>query len=337
LNTPLVKRTLLALLIIFLCACGYYEGEPSATPYEPEPTKISTPTRKITTEPTDTPKPTATWTPIPTYSLDQAYQQITNWVDDNGGCQLPCLWGFTPGKTSLEDMDHLYATFEEMYLSEDIGIWVSRHDDRGGLSLIIYSDDTQTNIDMSYDFKGEEKLKLITVHAKAFQVIGSGSERELHYMFGSNELLEFVDEYTLSSLLRNYGEPTSILIAPYFDERPEVSGPSWIWFSIVLIYEDQGVLAEYIMPRRMIGDDFAACVDQNLEISIVTWDTSKALEFGEIANATTAFYGISEAFIDYFKPLEEATSLSIEEFTEIFKEPGTDACVYTPMEMWPNP
>ena len=329
------KRTLPILCFLLLSACGFSEGIPTATPYEPESTTPA-PTRTNTPEPTETPTPTATVTPIPTYSLNQAYQQITSWVEDNGGCQLPCLWGFTPGQTSLADIAQLHATFEEMYLAEDFGIWTSRHGDRGGVSLIIYDEDTQTNIDMSYDFKGEEKLKLITFLAKAFQVIGSGFERELHYIFGSDELLELVDEYTLSNLLINYGSPTSILIAPYYDERPEVPGPSWIWFSVVLIYEDQGILAEYIMPRRMIGDSYAACVDQNLEISIITWDPSQSIELKEIVSVSS-FLGISPNFIDYFKPLEEATTLTIDQFTEILQDPETDACIYTPMEMWPNP
>jgi hypothetical protein len=332
-----IRRTLPVLLATFLCACGLSGVELTATPYEPEPPTLTSPAQGVTPQSTQTPGPTATAKPVPTYSVDQAYQQIISWLDDNGGCRLPCVWGFTPGRTDHQDIQRVHSTFSDYYEGDGFGIWTDHFEQTGGLDLILEDEDVRTDISMDYNFKGAEQLTLLGFHANSYIESEAASGKEIREISGDKRMFDLVEYYTLPSIINHYGQPTKILIAPYYDERPEVEGPSWIWFSVVLIYEDQGILAEYIMPRRMIGDDFAACVDQNLEISIVTWDTSKALEFGEIANATTAFYGISEAFIDYFKPLEEATSLSIEEFTEIFKEPGTDACVYTPMEMWPNP
>ncbi|MGD2162623.1 MAG: hypothetical protein PVG04_05990 [Anaerolineales bacterium] len=330
------KRTLSVLCFILLCACGVSERDPSATPYEPESTKPPTPASTNNPEPTETPIPTATATPIPTYSIDQAYQQIINWVENNGGCQLPCVWGFTPGQTNPADMDRLHSTFEKMYLSKDLGIWVDKYDDLGGLSLIAHSGDIQTNIDMSYDFKGEKRLKLIMFETNAYRVTGSGSEKVLEYLFGNQDLLDLVDTYTLSSILDTYGAPSSILIAPNYVSRPELPDPSWIWFSVDLIYEERGFLSEYIMPRRMISDSFAACAYQVAEISIVTWDPDQSVPLAEALSIKSGL-GINEYLLDYFKPLEEATTLTIEEFTEIFQDPDTDACIYTPMELWPNP
>jgi hypothetical protein len=223
-----------------------------------------------------------------------------------------------------------------MYLSKDLGIWVDKYDDLGGLSLIAHSGDIQTNIDMSYDFKGEKRLKLIMFETNAYRVTGSGSEKVLEYLFGNQDLLDLVDTYTLSSILDTYGAPSSILIAPNYVSRPELPDPSWIWFSVDLIYEERGFLSEYIMPRRMIGDSFAACAYQVAEISIVTWDPDQSVPLAEALSIKSGL-GINEYLLDYFKPLEEATTLTIEEFTEIFQDPDTDACIYTPMELWPNP
>jgi hypothetical protein len=213
---------------------------------------------------------------------------------------------------------------------------VKAFDDRGGITLILDEGDVQKNIDMSYDFQGEENLKFLTFQAKSFNVVGSGSDRVLEYIFGDEDLLDLVDDYTLPGILSTYGLPTSILIAPYFDERPELPDPSWIWFSVVLIYEDHGFLAEYIMPRRMIDASFAACVNQNTELTIISWDPNHSISLAEILSIKSGI-GINKHFIDYVMPLDEATTMTIDEFAEAFQVPGTDACVYTPMELWPNP
>jgi len=323
------------LLLLMLSACTSPEAMSTVTASLPEPSITPTPKAANTLVPLATQVPETSTTSIPTYSLDEAYQQITNWVEDNGGCQLPCVWGFRPGQTDHEQIQQLHSVFDDMYLSETVGIWVDDFDDQGIITLIYHEGDVQTNIDMLYYFRGEEHIKFLSLLAKSFEVIESETGKELRYIFGNEELLRFVDEYTLSGVLNRYGIPTSILIAPYFNERPG-SDPGWIWYSIVLIYEEQGILAEYIMPRRMIGDNFAACVNQNLEISIITWDSTQPIKLEEILS-TSSFLGIGESMIDYFKPLEEATTLTVESFTEIFQDHETDACVYTPMELWPGP
>lgn len=67
---------------------------PSVTPTStitPTPTKIATPTR------------TPTWTPIPTLHSEEAFQKILDLYANNGGCQLPCWWGITPGVTTWRE------------------------------------------------------------------------------------------------------------------------------------------------------------------------------------------------------------------------------------------
>ena len=98
--------------------------------------------------------------------------------------------------------------------------------------------------------------------------------------------------------------------------------------------EDIGsaVIASY----EIIGEHYAACTTQIMELKVVTWDPSN---FKSLPNVLTSVSGIKlhEGIIDYFKPLEEATSLTLESFTEIFQDPETEACISTPMELWPGP
>ena len=40
--------------------------------------------------------------------------------------------------------------------------------------------------------------------------------------------------------------------------------------------------------------------------------------------------------MNYYRPLEEVTSMSLEEFHEAFSQP-TDKCIETPANLWPVP
>lgn len=42
----------------------------------------------------------STWTPAPTLPSDLALETLLALYNDNGGCELPCWWGITPGETS---------------------------------------------------------------------------------------------------------------------------------------------------------------------------------------------------------------------------------------------
>ena len=90
------------------------------------------------------------------------------------------------------------------------------------------------------------------------------------------------------------------------------------------------------MPRRWIGDSLAACVNQIAEMIIIGWDPQQELELSEVLSIKSGL-GIHASNISYFKSLEEATALSIPEFIDIFRDPDTDACVFTPLDLWPHP
>ena len=79
------------------------------------PTLTSTPTQAAKTiippalEPistsTITPTPTLlpTSTPWPTLSPEEAEKMVLGLFENNGGCELPCWWGITPGVTTLQE------------------------------------------------------------------------------------------------------------------------------------------------------------------------------------------------------------------------------------------
>jgi len=79
---------------------------PSATPTSTVTATFSpsyTPTATYTAMPTLTPLPT-----IPPLQRGQVYTEL---IKNNGGCDLPCWWGFEPGVTHIKYVDQLYASF----------------------------------------------------------------------------------------------------------------------------------------------------------------------------------------------------------------------------------
>lgn len=40
-------------------------------------------------------------------------------LEKNGGCELPCWWGITPGKTSWQDAAHFLGSFSTIYRDEN--------------------------------------------------------------------------------------------------------------------------------------------------------------------------------------------------------------------------
>jgi hypothetical protein len=76
-------------------------------------TLISTPTQLVKNTPSPTLKPTytssftptllPTSTPRPTLSPEEAEKLVLSLFENNGGCELPCWWGITPGVTTLQE------------------------------------------------------------------------------------------------------------------------------------------------------------------------------------------------------------------------------------------
>ena len=79
---------------------------PTVTETIVEATHRALPSRSVS--PTSTPiHPTPTvepiWTLPPTLLPDEASLKIKELLENHRGCQLPCLWGISPGKTTWED------------------------------------------------------------------------------------------------------------------------------------------------------------------------------------------------------------------------------------------
>src|SRR3972149_10258120 len=75
---------------------SYSTHTPRPTP-RPTVTLRSSKTASITPEPTITLSPTPSLTALPTLDAVEAEKMLQSMLYQNGGCELPCWWGITPG------------------------------------------------------------------------------------------------------------------------------------------------------------------------------------------------------------------------------------------------
>ncbi len=164
----------------------------------------------------------ATPTALPTFSPTQVAEVVREMYEDNGGCELPCLWGIEAGKTQIHDIQgqlNQFGAFTDITRTLDnfqrVVFTTSVPDDLIG----IYDDD-----EWSLHFLLENDM-----------VIG--------LLTGITVIEEF-SQPSLSGFLEKFGKPEGI----WMDVIPDQVGlPD---YSIALYYPSKGV---FINWRDTVG------------------------------------------------------------------------------------
>ena len=78
-----------------------------------KPSVTLTPTKYRTASQTTSPRPTKipTLKPLPTLTTQEALLKVEDLFLHNGGCELPCWWGITPGETTWQSTQQFLASF----------------------------------------------------------------------------------------------------------------------------------------------------------------------------------------------------------------------------------
>lgn len=313
---PLVSRCGYFLLImLFLVSCGVpfaLTVSPTETPVfvtsTTSPTKVPRPTSSPEL-PTDTPMPspvpptrTPRPTPAPTMTADEEYAFVSEMLQNNGGCQLPCWWGFTPGETS-------WQTAHTFFSSRGKKIW---HYRQTGYTVIF--DIPQHNIGcvQSYFVEGET-IDIINVQAML-------PVRDNEFVYGDAQFAKDWAHYMLSPVLMTYGQPSQILVGVY--KAP------WMPFDLLIFYPGNGILIRYTAPAEQGEGSFRMCPHRT-EITLWLWSPERDIALEHIVNM-----GSPTGDMSYFRPIEEATGMSIEQFYQTFSQPDNQTCLETPVDLW---
>jgi hypothetical protein len=264
--------------------------------------------------PTGTPKPsktplptaTATNTPMPTLSKAESEKYVKKLLEDNAGCDLPCVWGLVPGKTSYSEAQRLF---------ESLG-W------KGSISNGAF-----------YTGKDLESVSLpisVGIYAENEVV------EKLTVGIGGNDFLDLVKYFSFENILNVYGEPAEVLV--FIGTNPGVLEPDETSFELLLYYESKKTLIEYVGTATKAGNSYRFCparpnagstgldpLSGNVGLYVSNESQTETPEtlvrpFWELPN--------------YYISSKEALGMSVDEFYETVSQNDGDTCFDSPLDAW---
>jgi hypothetical protein len=305
-----------ALVLLSLAGCA-------ATP--PAEISTATPTSTLTPSPTHTPIPSATPTLIPTLPVEGARLRLLELLANNGNCRLPCLWGITPGKSTYQEALAILSPLSSISESTITGF-----EPNGGAIFLDYAEDNLT-LYASVGFNSDNQIvSRLSFQTREFKIGELDNASALKPIYDSTTFGERVHPYMLPNILSEQGIPAAVVIST--DGGPE-RGKNVPGFYILLLYPDQGLLVSYTTYRQLIGGYVRGC-PANAHVEFELFPFGQGDSFSEFLAPTkwATMWPVPPAN-SFWRPIEEATAMSLEEFYRTFSQP-TDKCIETPANLW---
>lgn len=271
---------------------------------------LSTRTPVPTMTPSPTPAPTATRTPVlhPTLEAEQMEAFITEMLADNGGCELPCWWGVTPGETSWETVRQ-YFSEQGIQVLED-GTLALRYQSGQYQGQWTYTDLIEVNIHQDEDI------------VQRIEVQNSQYQSPLQERFTS-----LWQRYALQPLLSRHGVPTRVYLN-LTTGAPCVGSGNFPSYDMWVVYDDQGIAILYSGLLLYDHDSWWVCpvFGQSRRIHISLWSAADEVAPPDFA---TGVYDPSGEFSVYGF-LSELTEMDTQTFYDIFSQVEPQTCVEIP-------
>jgi len=150
------------------------------------------------------------------------------------------------------------------------------------------------------------------------------------YKFGDPYYIDLTQYYQLPNMLLNYGMPTRVLFAAW--QLDPIWKAPYDPMSLVLIYDDLGVMVEYVFPAEKIDKSLKGCPIGG-KINLFAWSKEADLSLEDVVSINPNNEGIQPISITRYKSIDDATTLTLDDFYRNFLSP--DTCLITPVELWP--
>jgi len=282
------------------------------------PTSTTHPqTPSLTLSPTFTQAlPSATL--FPALPAAEAEKTILDLLQTNGNCKLPCWWGLTPGKTSAQDVKAFLERFRNTS-------YISFSDEKGGyIDLHALSNDLIVRPVLDYHINtNDDTLEMLSVQLNIERNLSEGG---FEIAYGDPLNAQLLRLYTLPQILSTYGKPGEALI---WGNR------GMMQFNLLLVYPESGILVNYIAPLERVSEQYSECPSKAYP-TFYFWPPEHKYSPAEVASLQQG-EGIGQEWLANYLPIEEATSLTLEEFYTIFQDARNTACIETPVNLWPVP
>lgn len=303
---------ILPVLLYLLTACSVYhlfEGPsltPSLTPSLPSttPTPLPSPVPASATPfPTHTPvSPTPTPRPTLTAGEEQAF--VREMLATNGGCELPCWWGITPGEDRWSDVRDRLGLYPGQGILQPDGTRLYEI----GYGDLIYPPPPPYGYYIHIGLIERDGV------VRSITVMGEVIQRTTPERFAQDWR-----RYSLDQVLNGYGEPSQI----YIQLVPPIEPDSPVYYQLWLVYDHLGFYVVYTGPAVYEPPIMRACP---------RWEevTDIALRLQSPQSAEPLFESPGT-----FRTIEETTGMDIRTFWETFRQAEATACLESPAEIWP--
>lgn len=255
----------------------------------------------------------------PSLPKEDTYLLLVDLLRNNKGCDLPCWWGITPSISSSSDAYTTLVTFKS--IAYDGLLYPT-----GGVIDITYPKDElliKINVKFHSDSSGLT-TRMLKISTQVLRNLGNSSYEEIYDSFSYNELL---NSYSLANILAKYGRPTQVLLRADIYSNTQ----SRETFEVTLLYPEKGIYVRYNSVAKRVANNIIGCPSMAfVELWLLSSDDKDF--YDELLSVNDATW---EGNFPYTKPVEEAASITIEEFYQIFSKP-TDNCLETPLNIWPE-
>lgn len=291
----------LGLLLLTGVACSAEITPPDTAAPRPSSTAPAEATVLSTAAPTRTPvSPAMERLPIPTLTVTP--EPVLNPAElllSNGDCRLPCWWGIVPGQTD-------WASAETLLAPSSVRIAPYERAEYTYYTAYLINPEQPSEHTINVDLAvWDDTVQLV----RALEKTGS--------------------RLTPSVVLKTYGIPDEVWLRTFSKRREGV-----LDFEVVLVYLEQGFLILYGTPRAILnGEDVVGCIHNLYEtLVLVAWNPKLRLNFAEAMKI-----GMSGHVTTEYLGLEAATGKNLQSFYNDFSTGGSEVCLRTPRQLWPDP
>jgi len=249
-------------------------------------------------------------TPVlfPTLGVEQMETFIVDRLADNGGCELPCWWGVTPGETS-------WQTVRQHFPEQGIQVL------EGGSLALRYQ---------SGQYRGHPTytdLMVVNLYQDDGMIRSIEIRNDSYYLPLQEQFTSLWQRYALQPVLSRHDVPTRV----FFDMTigaPCIGSGSFPTYDMWVIYDDQGMAIRYSGLLLYDHDTWSVCpvFGQSRRIEISLWSVKDDVAPPDFA---AGVYDPAGDFSVYgFLP--ELTTMSTQTFYETFRQTEPQACVEIP-------
>ena len=237
---------------------------------------------------------------IPALSPEEAMELVMDLYENNGGCELPCWWGITPGITSWHEAYKILAPLGDIYTITDpiSGITLNEFD---------------TYLPEDIESLGRVGANLI-VEDNIVIRIGTNSRWVMRSF-----------DYSLPGLLNSLGMPTEIWISPVFVPIPDLSH-----YEMVLYYSQIGAIVRLNGKATTQENVMTICPqdkyrESNFPPGLSLWYSKDILSFEQFTRSSLGEYYTLN--IEIFERIENLqNTVDNEWFYDTYKDPASEDC-----------